>query len=103
MTQFHIKPAHIQYTENRRGIHAFADISDDQGNIVGSIDDKAERIAAPVKFKDDATKALFIEAANAAGFSVHKQEAMVISEYARHLLVAAEQELVAQSGNGAAV
>lgn len=92
---FKINANDIIYTRTRRGINATAPIRDASGLQVGSIEDRAESIVAPVSFKKPETRAAFLaEARNQPHepTAVTGSDEYLVSEYARKLLEDAENK-----------
>ncbi|WP_321794754.1 hypothetical protein [Caballeronia sp. J97] len=95
-----IDPFTIQFTETRRGVNATAKILLD-GQVVGTIDDIAERIVTDVFFDSEQSRVAFADEARRVMVSVfgktdHNDSAFV-SEYARRLLEQAEEWLLTPS------
>lgn len=97
MTQsvFQFRAAEIKYTETRRGVNAFCPIRKG-GTVVGYLDDRAEAIVADVSFADPQDKVLFLAEARSNGaIDQAHGDSYLISEHARAMSLAAEQEYAA--------
>lgn len=78
----------IKYKKTRRGVNAIAVVTRD-GSPFLTLNDEAEKIVAEVTFADPRTRDAFLADAKAAGFNT-SGDAYTISEYARAIVMAAE-------------
>lgn len=84
-----------KYATTRRGVNVTVPLIL-ASKVVGTLDDIAERIVAPVTFNDPAVRVSFLAEARQQGFDQESDD-FAISEYARSILSTAEAGVLAAS------
>lgn len=97
VSKFKIFGRETTHSKTRRGVAAWSKIRNEQGEVVGELDDQAEAIVAHVTFKSPEIRKEFLEEAKMALKDVvsptHGEE-YFISEYARTMSMDADLDYV---------